>query len=200
MGSKVQKALAVQTLANKIKSLGEGQFPLIYVNDPNTLQALLMTRTRQVNVKTAVTMLKGEAAAFVVVDDGARLRELLDKSNHVSEVFHGPEIYGERLSVISNQPKLEWSPHMAFRFDGLKLDMEDARLLKTRNTDLFFSVVSNNCAVTVSNERPDDVRVTIHYVKDGLQTSETKVVTAGTAWKSQWNQKTDRRLVIEPTT
>jgi 4-amino-4-deoxy-L-arabinose transferase-like glycosyltransferase len=104
--AKVRKTRAMQELADVVQRSVGRNFPLTYVDAPLALPLLLDTVRPPVSFDQAAFLLAGDAAAFAVVENDARLRKALGPRAALYEVAAAALDGRPWLRVVANRPRL----------------------------------------------------------------------------------------------
>lgn len=187
---RVNETAAIHALTDRIHGLGNGQFPLVHVSGPNSLQVLLKTRIKRVSAQEAAGLLDGETPAFVVVEDKMdNIRSAMKGTNPIHELYRWPETGRATIRIISNHPRLEWPRRAAFYFDGLKVEMDGAHFAQSRGDDLYFVTEASGGSVRVSNPQSISRRIVVHCNVSGKEVAaEEKLLAPGEVLEKQWQQ------------
>jgi hypothetical protein len=171
----VEQTLALKTTADRLRATGSDLFPVTHAGDPFALQLFRNTMRPWTSISNAAALLRGEAAAFVSVGDLAGLRRALgDGAPLLHELIHWPAQGEARYALVSNHPRLEWTPRMAFCFGSLEVMTDRARLRWARGNRFEFaagpagavvvanhSTVAERITVTLTNQSGGAIRQTL---------------------------------------
>jgi hypothetical protein len=178
--------LSLKKLARTIRTQVGAQFPLTHVDSPFAIQFCLNTIHRWVSVEQAAGLLRGEDAAFVVVNDFGRLREALGtNAPSLHELASAPLLKKEPVRVISNHPRLEWTDRMATIVGPISLRMDHVRLVYASEKELVFEPLSfagtNNLsgAVSISNISDGKIKLSVRTTAGRPGVSETVELAPG---------------------
>jgi 4-amino-4-deoxy-L-arabinose transferase-like glycosyltransferase len=176
----VLRTRGIEQLADAIREQVGEQFPLTHVDDPFALQFYLGVMRQTVRFERAAQLLKGDAAAFVVVRNVARLESLMGPNPPVlHELARWPATGEAFVSIVSNHPQLEWTKHMALLDGSLRIQMEDARMVHASEYDLGFRSAGNHSAVMVTNESDQPRKIRVRLIQDTSETVDERVLTKG---------------------
>lgn len=181
----VKETVGIKEMASSVRQLVGEQFPLTHLGSPFAIQFYLNTMRPWVEPEQAAELLRGDAAAFVVVRNVSDLTDALGTdSPALHELLRWPAKGDPFLRVVSNRPRLEWSERMAtiigpvlLRTEGLKLQSA------TENEFIFLSETNSTNSVTLSNlsARPQKIRVQIQGA--GKKAVQTQILLPGEVWK-----------------
>ena len=190
---RVMDTLGMEELAGSVRAKVGENFPLTHVMCPlekvdqlYAPQFFLNTMRQTVSYEQAAGLLRGDAAAFVVVSNPALLQSLLGPNYPaLRELARWPTSGKPLLHIISNHPKLEWTRLMAMSLGPLQLRMDGLRLIRTWRGELIFEGDSNG-SVTLFNQsnKPQLVRMRIRTLSSG-GTTETRELLAGESWQAK---------------
>ena len=183
----VQRTLAAREFTREIQRGPGAQFPLTYVDSPFALQFYLNTMHRQVSADRAAELLKGDAAAFVVVGDAEkyqRIRERVGTNGHLHELRHVSVGRGKNpFWLLSNQPRLEWSERIASLSGALRVETHEARFVKTRGGEMRFERLSARGETIFSNESKEPQIVRLKVTGHGPDLMEERILEPGATWQ-----------------
>jgi hypothetical protein len=164
----VQGTVALKELACEITRRGGEEFPLSHVDDPMTLQIYLNTLRPQISYERAAELLRGPEAAFIVVNNLARL-ETARKTND-PPVYELEQPAGDQrrpARILSNRPALTNSGDFALRVGPLWIRTQAAVLAKATEYELRFKPQDASARVIVVNESSEPRKVRICDVSRG---------------------------------
>ena len=168
-------------LAQRLRALGPGEFPLTYVDPEGPLQVWLSTRHVAASADQAWRLLAGPAAAFVVVESGSWASRVLE--GRAVEVFRWPATDRPQGRILSNHPRLEWPDRTAIILDGVRVEMDRARLLRATGAEMAFRVEPQGAVSVVSEAvAPRTVRVRLVRVGSADLVAERRLA-PGEAWR-----------------
>jgi hypothetical protein len=170
----------MQQLADVVRERVSEQFPLTHVDDPFALQFNLDTMRRTVSANRAAELLRGDAAAFVVVRDWSKLKASLGTNEmSVHELACWPPAGEAFVRIVSNHPRLEWTDHMAALWGTLRLQIDGARLVWANETEVVLRSVDKRGAVMVTNESEEPRRVRARLVGQGWEATNERLLAKG---------------------
>jgi 4-amino-4-deoxy-L-arabinose transferase-like glycosyltransferase len=170
----VAQTLAAEKLADMVlQQVGDG-FPLVHADSSPVMQMRLGTADPLVSPERAAQLLRGEAAAFVVVKDAdATLARL--STNTVQVVAAAPRTRRTQMAVVSNRPKLAWSEPLTTVVGPLRLELSGVRKFTRRDNEFWLEVESKAVFVELTNESEKPIAARIHFAGEGV--ASTEVVT-----------------------
>ena len=173
----VKRTIAMEEFAATVReSVGE-DFPLTHMDEPFTFQFYLGPMRRLVSFDRAAELLRGEAAAFVLVSDLARLKEHFGTDTHtLHELARWPATGEPLVRIVSNHPRLEWTEHMAFLDGALHVQVDDARTVHVSEHELGFRSAGNHSTVTITNKSEQPRRVRARLIQDTSETVDERVL------------------------
>ena len=176
----VQRTIGIRQFAAAVRATAGEEFPLTHVDDPFAFQFYLGPMRRMVSFERAAELLKGDAAAFVVVHDLAKLKDCLGTSvPTVSELARWPATGEAFVWIVGNYPRLEWTEHMALLDGSLRIRVDGARLEHMSEHDLGVRAVGNSSVVTVANESGEPRRIRVRLLQGPLETMDERLLTRG---------------------
>jgi 4-amino-4-deoxy-L-arabinose transferase-like glycosyltransferase len=134
-----EATMSARSLARTLAGLGAGEFPLTYLDPGGPLQVWLSTRRVVASSDKVARLLAGPAAAFVVVEGSRPADPALD-GGRVTEVFRWPATDRPQGRIVSNRERLSWPERNAVLLDGLRVEMDRARLLRAARGEMVFDV------------------------------------------------------------
>lgn len=203
----VQRTLGMRELAGRIRAEVGAQFPLTYLGrNPSglhlyPLQFCLNTMRSHVTLDDAAELLRGPAAAFVVVgkapdpkEDGGEppvdpFNELKAKLGTNSPALHElarwPEQGQAFIRIVSNHPRLEWPGHTISQAGGLRVELRDARHLRTRGGEMIFERGSPRGAAVISNRSTNAAhKLRVRMAGQGSDQVVERLLEPGQTWLS----------------
>lgn len=147
----VRETLALKAIAGTIREKVGEQFPLTHMDDPYEIQFWLNTLRPSVSPAVAAGLLRGPAAAFIMVTDFPALQEALGtNSPSPIELYRWTTSREEEVRMVSNHPRLEWTDHMATIVGPISLRMDNIRLMYASEKELVFEPLSSAATDTAS--------------------------------------------------
>jgi hypothetical protein len=128
-------------------------------------------------------LLDGDAAAFVVVRDLASL-ESCRKTNAPSlhELARWPATGKPFVRIVSNHPRLEWTPSMAACWGPWRIQTERARIVRASDAEVVVeSSADGKGAIQVTNESDAPQPVRARFIGGGTEVVESAVLAPGQA-------------------
>lgn len=159
----IRETIAIQSLVRTVRERVGDAFPLTYTADcPYAVQLGFNTLRAPVSYAEAATLLRGDAAAFVVVASAPRLRQLLGPDGAaLYEVAGVRDGSVPHLSVLSNRPTLDWVDPVTARMGPIVMRLEGVRLSRATAHELVLSRGTRGGVATVTNasDEPAPLRV-----------------------------------------
>lgn len=176
----------MRDLARDIQGRFGERFPLNHVDSPFALQFYLNTARPQISTSRAAEILSGDYPAVVTVRDSAKLRSELPAATTLYEIARWPSTNKASVRVISNVPLPESTNRLAIAIGPLSIQMEDARLMRTRGEELEFAAVSPTANVTISNRSSQSQTVSLRFRPRGSGGAlQTRVLEPQQSWRQQ---------------
>lgn len=180
-----REALALYEMAGSIRARVGSSFPLTHLHTASAIQFCLGSYRPFVTEEEAADLLRGESAAFVVVEDLQALREELGAETEPLHILMERKTGEERfLRIVSNHPRLEWAGSVEALFGSLRVRMEGARLVRQKGNrfDIEFSPAETP-VIRVSNgsKAAQHVEITLHG--SGKPTFHQKLLAPGASWQ-----------------
>jgi hypothetical protein len=180
----VQETLSVYEMADSIKARVGAAFPLTYLHNSVAMQFCMDSYKPFVSDDDAAKLLRGDAAAFVLVQDMDSLRGALGPdAPPLHELMTRKISRGRSLTIVSNHPKLEWAGSIEGLFGALRVRMEGARLLRQRGNRFEFERPAAAYLIRVSNESTSPQRVEITLRGPEGSVFHEKQLTPGESWQ-----------------
>ncbi len=183
-GSHVKQTIGIKEMAASVQREVGAQFPLTHLDSPFAIQFYLNTVRTWVETEQAAELLRGDAAAFVVVRDFPSLETYLG-TNAIYTLLRWPASGDAFVQIVSNHPRLEWTADMATIIGSFSLRMQGVKLIQSRGEEFVFeSETKSTGKVTVTNvsETPKKVRVRFAG-KDG--SAQERMLSPGEIWQIQ---------------
>jgi len=178
----VRETLALQRLAHTVRAAVGDDFPLTYVADaPYAMQLALDTMRPSVSFDEAARLLRGDAAAFVVVANVARLRAVVRTDGPQPHELGRASYEGRTyLYLVSNRPALAAFEPIATRIGVFAVTLTGARLRAAWDNRLVLArgVEAGSAVIENISDRPQDVTVSIEGAA-----SSSHVLGPGEAWR-----------------
>ncbi|MEY2407678.1 MAG: hypothetical protein QOF48_348 [Verrucomicrobiota bacterium] len=206
----VQRTLGMKQVADRLRSEVGAQFPVTYVGrNPSglylfPLQFYLNTLRTHVTLDDAAALLRGPAAAFVVLgkapdpkeEGGEPPADPLDdlklklgtNAPPLHELVRWPQEGQAFIRILSNHPRLEWPSATVSQSGGLRMELHEARHVRSRGGEMLFERTSPMGIVTLSNvSRIAMNRVRVRIVGQGLKRADAFALAPGQSWNSETN-------------
>jgi 4-amino-4-deoxy-L-arabinose transferase-like glycosyltransferase len=179
------ETLALKSLADDVRSTVGAQFPLTHVDCPYALQFYLETWRPWVTPEQAADLLRGDAAAFLVVVNLEKVKEQLGtNAPPVYELWTRKLNDRETVHLVSNHPKLEWAGNMAMILGPLSLHMEGVKLIQAKEHEFVIerdSKAASAFTVTNHSNRTEEIRVRV--ANDAAGTVLKRALAPGESWR-----------------
>jgi len=103
---RIQETLAMQALAERLKTVRRGEFPLLHVRGPLSLQVWLNTRRAELSPQAAAALLAEGPPVFVVTKDSASIRAAAP-TNAVIHALYGWTDGRSTVEILSNRRQIQ---------------------------------------------------------------------------------------------
>jgi hypothetical protein len=110
-------------------------------------------------------LLRGQAAAFVVVNRSDSPLDHALAGHPIFELFRWPAAGPPRVRVLSNHPRLEWPARTAVALDGLHVQMDGAHLLRMTGEELVFLAEPGRSAVSIVNRSAVERTIRVRFTR-----------------------------------
>ena len=179
--------LAMHSMAEELRTTVGEQFPITYVDAPFSLPFYLNIYRPWVTAEVGADLLRGEATAFVAVRDPADFENSVE-SNAPPVKFYSlmsRSIKDKRnVTIISNHPRLEWTPHMVAIIAPFYLHLENIKLVRARGDEFIFErQPGSESWASFSNLTEVAENVRVRYSGDDATNVLQHVVNPHTAWQ-----------------
>ena len=135
---------------------------------------------RTVSAERAATLLQSDAAAFVVVRDWPKLKNVLGAAtNSVHELASWPNTEEPLVRIVGNYPHLEWTRHMAAVWGTLQVQTDGARLVRATETEVVLRSDEAHGAVSITNESEKPCRVRARIEGNGWEAAGERLLAKG---------------------
>jgi hypothetical protein len=204
----VQRTLGMKEMAGRLRGSVGAQFPLTYAGRTSSglylypLQFYLNTMRPHVTLDDAAALLRGSAAAFIVVgkapdpkEDGGEppadpLDELRGKlgtnAPPLYELARWPEQGQAFLRIVSNHPRLEWPGHTVSQAGGFRVELRDARHVRTRGGEMIFECSSAQGTILISNVSANSAqKLRVRIAGQGWHQVDECLLEPGQTWRSK---------------
>jgi len=179
----VQQTVALSSLARQITLQGGEEFPLTHVDDPMTLQIYLNTLRPSVAYERAAELLRGPAAAFVVVTNLAKLESARSTNDPpIYELLPTATGHHRPARLLSNRPTLRRPDAFAFCVGPIFINARSADLVKATEGELTFAALNENGSVDVVNESSEAHKVRIITRYRGTASARERTLSGGESW------------------
>jgi hypothetical protein len=183
--TKVQETVGMKDLAREVQHRFGDQFPINHVDSPFALQFYLNTARPQISTSQAAGLLSGEYPAVVTVSDFVKLRSQLPAQTPCYEIARWPATNEAAARVVSNVPRPELTNRLATVIGPLSIQMQDARLLRTRRRELEFVALTPVANVTISNQSMRPQTVSLRFRSQRGPFPQARVLEPGQSWHRQ---------------
>ncbi len=180
--TEVRQTLAMRELAEVVRrSVGTG-FPLTYVDAPPALPLLLDSVRPAVSLDRAAVLLAGDAAAFAVVENLARLRQAVGPHVELYEVATAAVDGRPWLRVMANRPRLERTDPTSTFIGPLLVRMIALDLDSAGRSTIAFRRRGPDAAATLVNVGGSPTSVRVRFLDAGGWSVE-RTLEAGESWQ-----------------
>jgi hypothetical protein len=178
----VTETAGAKQLAQLVEEKVGREFPLTHVDTAGPFQIYLNAVHPMTPVEQAEELLRGDAAAFVAVQNAAPLRKALASSS-LYEVARWPASGKAFLSILSNRPQLQWEPVMACGIGNLQLRLDKVRLRRVRGQEFVLeaSPANGRCQFTNRSAKPQPIRVRL--LGDGRERASNHTLAPEESWE-----------------
>jgi 4-amino-4-deoxy-L-arabinose transferase-like glycosyltransferase len=190
--NQVLETAALKNIAAKIKTAGQGEFPLMHVDSSFALQFYLNTKRPLVPVHMVAEILKQKPAAFVAVSDLGKLQqELGSDSNrmHTLAEWNGRR---DACYIVSNHPRLEWTEEMATVIGPALLTLNHVQSMRSTANNLRFTATAKGASLIVQPAWSQALRV--QRLDERGAVSEEKILKPGEQWRIEVSEAAAIRL------
>lgn len=185
----VRNTRELQKFAGSLPRPENGALPLTHVNEPFVFQLYLKTFRRFVPVVQAAQMLRGDAAAFIVMADPNKLiKNWSTNDPPIYEIARAHIVDEPLVSIVSNRPRFEETSHHALITGALQMEMTNAWLIRERGNDFTFFVSGKDAKIKLSNLADHPQKTGIHYSEAGAARFFARTLEAGEAWEVLLNK------------
>ena len=156
---KATRTLAIEQLASEIRGKVGSSFPLNFVQSDVIFQFFLGVKRPDISYEAAAGLFSDGKPVFVVVPDPEELKQAL--GTNAPQLFEVAAWKGEKESIylLSNHPRLEWTPSMAWQWGSLRVLVDDARPGMFRDEQLVLSAENRHGKVRLRNDSSHAVRI-----------------------------------------
>jgi hypothetical protein len=163
MDRTIRASIEMKLLAHELtRDLGR-DFPFTYVDAPFSLQFHLRTMHPHVNHAQAAELLRSPTPAFIIVRDLQSLRDhMADDPSEEIYNLDMPMKTSTRLKLISNHPHLERTDTISTVIGPIRIDLHQARLVRTKGGNFFLEGDSVASHARFENISADTQRIRIH--------------------------------------
>jgi 4-amino-4-deoxy-L-arabinose transferase-like glycosyltransferase len=178
----IRQTVAMRELAEQLRWLGPGEFPLTHTDAPPGLQVYLNTYRPPVSLDRARALLQGKEAAFVAVNDWRALQAQWSSNDPPLYTLledHGP-VARLKTRIVSNRPELHWGTNPVALATGPWVVRWEAGALVQASGDRFvFKPGQTLGQATVANEGHLPRALAIEVAAGQTPTEIQKVVVPG---------------------
>jgi hypothetical protein len=178
----VKETAGAKQLAQLVQEKVGREFPLTHVDTAGPFQIYLQAVHPMTPMEQAEELLRGDAAAFVAVQNAAPLRKGLASSS-LYEVARWPASGKAFLSIVSNRPQLQWEPVMACAIGPLQLRLEGVRLRRVRGHEFVLESTQEKGRCQFSNRSAKMQKIRMRIVGPGRETVSDQVLAPGKSWE-----------------
>ena len=179
---KILETGRVRDLAAMLRGQVGGDFPLMHVDSPYGLQFYLNTMRLNVPLARAARALSGPEAAFAVVANPALLRPLLPAGAPLHELVQWPLGKTSKLFIVSNHPRLEYTPRLATVVGPVLIRMDGLHLARTGRDALTFWARQPRIALTLVNQTTLTQKIHLRIENLAHPYDRTIRLAAGATW------------------
>lgn len=186
--ARVARRAGMREFAHLIRSKVGSAFPLTHFRSPRALQFYLGAMRPEGDAAAVAEVLKCSCAAFVVVDRLEALHEILGEAGAALHVVaQWPEPANPEMLIVSNHPRLEYTPRMAVALGPLAVKLDGVHLVSARGgaldatLDFWAKQPSVALALTHHGDRPVVARVRIRNVFPEVM--EYRMLAPGESWQ-----------------
>ena len=180
--STTRKTIAIEDLAHRVRAGLGGDVPLTYVDGtPFAMQLALNTMYPPISLDEAAALLRGDAAAFVVLPHLGRLRRALERhGTPVYELGRASDRGAPFLYLVSNRKTLAPAEPAATRVGPLLVTLSGARLGPAWDNVIVLrrDGAKGHAVIENTASEPQSVRVRMDGERD-----ETRPLAPGEAWR-----------------
>jgi 4-amino-4-deoxy-L-arabinose transferase-like glycosyltransferase len=190
----VREAVAMQKFASAIGEKVGDKFPFTHADPPFAFPYYLKELHQFASYARAAELLRGTTPAFVTVEELPRLQKQLGSNAPVFfELLRWPSEGAAMIYIVSNHPRLEWTEKMAMDSGPFRLELNEARLWKTRGHEFSFRAPANHASVKISNESKAAQNVRVRW-ENANAPVEKRSLKPGEKWAVKFDdQKTKAR-------
>ncbi len=179
----VRQTKAMRELAVKMKETVGEHFPFTHADPPFAFPFELNQFHQFASYSRAAELLRGEPAAFVVIENLARLQKQMGTNVPAyHELMHWPSNGTPMVRIISNHPRLEWAEQMAVTAGPFLLEMKGAHLLKVQGGDFTFDAFGKSGSVKFVNSSKREKTIRARIENSSKQSFQEKQIKPGEAW------------------
>lgn len=180
----VRQTTTMRQLAAIIQNKVGTSFPFTHADPPFAFPFYLHELHQFASISEAAELLRGDATAFVSVEQFSRLQKQLGSNAPVYfDLLQWPSNGTAIVHIVGNHPRLEWTEQMAIITGPFRVVMNHARLVQKRGAEFTFRNSSTNAWATFFNLSNMD-----HLVRVQSQTSDSpsqeRVLKPGELWRA----------------
>lgn len=166
-----------------------GAFPLMHVDSPFGLQFYLGTMHQNVSATNAAAALSGSGDAFAVVEDVEALRKKLLPNRPLYDLVQWKIGKTSLLHVISNHPRLEYTPQMTTVVSPVRIEMTGLHLARTSGNTLVFWSRQPHGTLFLTNvtSQPQKIRVRVENL--GVPYDRTLRLEPSGSWNEDFGRE-----------
>jgi hypothetical protein len=149
-----------------------------------TLQVYLNTLRPQISFERAAKLLRGPEAAFVAVDDFAKLQAVRRADDPPIHTLVPASGVADTVvtRIISNRPTFNTNEPVAFCFGNFFVRAREARLLELTGREMRFTCLGGKTEVLVANESDQPRKACVFLERNGETIRRERLVQANTTW------------------
>jgi hypothetical protein len=156
---KAVRTTAIEKLASEIRRKVGSSFPLNFVESDVIFQFYLGMKRPDTSYEAVAALFSQGKPVFVVLPDQEKLRKAL--GTNTLQLFELAAWKGEKESiyVLSNHPRLESTPAIAWQWGAIQVLTEDLKPLTTRHGLLVLQAENSDGKVRLQNMSSSNIRV-----------------------------------------
>ena len=156
---KAVRTTAIEKLASDIRRKVGSNFPLNFVESDVIFQFYLGMKRPDTSYEAAAALFSHGKPVFVVLPDQEKLKKVL--GTNAPQLFEVAAWKGEKESiyVLSNHPRLEWTPAIAWQWGSVQVLMEDLKPIMMRDRLLVLKAESGDGKARLQNCSSGNIRI-----------------------------------------
>jgi hypothetical protein len=154
---KAVRTTAIEKLASDIRRKVGSNFPLNFVESDVIFQFYLGMKRPDTSYEAAAALFSHGKPVFVVLPDQEKLKKVL--GTNAPQLFEVAAWKGEKESiyVLSNHPRLEWTPAIAWQWGSVQVLMEDLKPIMMRDRLLVLKAESGDGKARLQNSASGNI-------------------------------------------